>query len=508
VHIDNLAPATPATQTLALIAVVATRKAQPMPLPISASALIFATVTAALAAGTMSGAAAADVTLPAESRQPPLTLTLYSDGSALVWDRRAADLSVGANRLAFEAVSRRIEPSSAMIEAGAGVTLIDVDYDFALLTPDALLRRSLGKRVGVVRTHPTTGDETVEDATLLSVAEGIVLKYRDRIETGDPGRLVFYDAPADLRARPTLFATIDSARAGRADVTLGYLTGGLGWSADYVALWDEKASQLELTGRATLTNTTGADFPEASLSLIAGTINREASPMPAPPMARAEAAPMMAQAKTMPVREQFADLHLYKLPGTVSLNDQQTKQVTLTPSMRLAVKQDYVSESGVATYRQSGAPQPTHPQVRLRFENAAAKDTGGPLPAGLVRVYATASDGPPRLVGEDRIDHTPEGAKVTLIPGEAFDITVERKQTDFKKAGLPENVAESGWSIEVRNAKDKPASVSLVEVVSGDWTVLSESNPHEQETADRLVWPLTVPAKGSTKLDFRIRVQR
>jgi hypothetical protein len=105
-------------------------------------------------------------------------------------------------------------------------------------------------------------------------------------------------------------------------LTLGYLTRGLGWSADYVALWNEDAKQLDLSGRATLSNTTGADFPQAELSLIAGSVNRETEPMPPPvPMPRAAVAPTMAEAKSMPARQEFADLHLYKVPGKVSLFD-------------------------------------------------------------------------------------------------------------------------------------------------------------------------------------------
>jgi hypothetical protein len=451
---------------------------------------------------------AAEVTLSPESRKA-LALAVYGDGYALVWDSRSAPLAVGSNRVAFEGVSRQMLPSSAMIQADHGVQLVDIDYDFALLTPDALLRRSLGKVVGVVRTHPTTGEETVENATLLSVAVGPVLTYRDRIESIDPARLVFYDMPADLRPRPTLLATVASGEAGGKDLTLGYQTRGLGWTADYVALWNEDAEQLDLTGRATLSNTTGADFPQTEVSLVAGSVNRESQPMPPPvPLTRAELAPTMAETKPMPVRQEFADLHLYKVPGKVSLVDQQTKQVTLLPTARLSVDREYVSEAGIATYRASGEPRPTHPQVRLRFPNASSDGADRPLPAGVVRVYAAVADGTPWLLGEDRIDHTPAGATVTLNPGEAFDITVLRRQTDFVTTGLPEGTSESAWAIEVKNARDKPAMVKLVEVVPGDWTILAESSPHEKETADRLAWQLSVPAKGAAQLTYRIRVKQ
>ncbi len=448
---------------------------------------------------------AADLTLPVESRRPPLILSIYPDGWGLVWDRRNADLAAGTNRLVFEGVSPQLQPSTAMIDSGPGVRLVDVDYDFALLTPEALLRRSVGKTIGVVRTHPTTGEEKVEKATLLSADNGIVLKYQDRIETGAPGRLVFYDVPTDLRAKPSLLATVEAERAGPTDLTLGYSARGLGWSADYVALWDEKAKLIDLTGRATLSNTSGTSFPSAEISLVAGTVNREPPAIPMP-RSRVAAAPMMAEAKSLPTRQEVADLYVYRLPGQVTLPDQRTKQVTLLRAPSLAVEQLYVSEAGFVADRAAGEPQPQHPQVRLKLANT--EDAGGqPLPAGIVRVFTTSADSVPRLVGEDRIDHTPVGGQVKLTPGEAFDITVLRRQTDYKTAGLPESVSESSWSIAVANAKDQAVAVDLVENIPGDWTILAESAPHTKAAADQVVWRVNVPAKGKTDLTFRVRVQ-
>ena len=144
--------------------------------------------------------------------------------------------------------------------------------------------------------------------------------------------------------------------------------------------------------------------------------------------------------------------------------------------------------------------------MRLKLSNKGG-DGGQPLPAGIVRVFTTSTDGVPRLIGEDRIDHTPSGGRITLTPGDAFDITVLRRQTDFKTAGLPENVSESAWAIEVDNVKDKDVAVDLVETIPGDWTILAESAPHTKAAADRVVWRLNVPAKGKAQLTFRVRVQ-
>ena len=75
---------------------------------------------------------------------------------------RDAALASGANRLAFAGVSRQMLPSSAMIITSPDVKLRDIVYDLGLLTQEALLRRSVGGTVGLVRKHPTTGEEEVD----------------------------------------------------------------------------------------------------------------------------------------------------------------------------------------------------------------------------------------------------------------------------------------------------------------------------------------------------------
>ncbi|MGZ9107055.1 MAG: hypothetical protein ACXW3M_14895, partial [Rhodoplanes sp.] len=158
-------------------------------------------------------------------------VAIYNDGHGLIWDRRAALLASGINRVAFESVSRQMLPSSVMIMSEAGVRLVDFTFDSALLTQQALLRHFVGKTVGLVRMHPTTGEETVETANLLSVLEKPIVNHRGRIEAVDPGRLVFYEAPKHLRPQPTLLATMESSESGRTDISLGYSTRGLSWSA-------------------------------------------------------------------------------------------------------------------------------------------------------------------------------------------------------------------------------------------------------------------------------------
>jgi hypothetical protein len=461
---------------------------------------------ALLAASTASAATAGEVDLPVRDRQA-LDVTIYASGLALIRDSRTATVAAGANRLAFPEVSRQLIVDSALV-SGEGLTVNALDYEGATLGADALVRRHVGREVGVARINPATGEETVERATILSADPGIVLRYRDRIETEVPGRLVFDAVPEDLRPASTLIATVHAEDASARPVDLGYLTTGLDWRADYVASLGDAGKSLTLTGRAIVSNASGADYPDARIGLVAGEIGRASPPPAAQPRMRAEAMAARADAAP-PAPEALGAVYLYSLPAPASLGNGQTRQFALLGLPDLAVDPRYVSEATAQVYGPwNGEPQPNHPRTTLRFANPKADAGGMPLPAGIVRIYARDSGGASRLLGEDRIADTPAGGAVTLEAGAAFDITVTRRQTDFARADLPEGTTDSAWRIELANAGEEAVAVDVVETMPGDWTMLSESAKHEKTAANRALWRVSVPAGGASTLEYRVRVRQ
>lgn len=463
---------------------------------------------AALLALTAVMAHAADVRVLPEDRTA-LAITIYSNGLALIHDQRTITVEPGRQRLKLAGVSREIIPSSAFVSADRPIDVISIDYRFDLLTPAALLERSVGETVGVIRTHPVTGEETAEQATVLSVQDGVVLRYRDRIETGVPGRLVFDTVPEDLHPQPTLSTTIVSDAGGPLALDLGYLTAGLAWEADYVLEVDEAAERLGIIGRATVRNTSGTDFTGASLALIAGEVGREAPPAPRPRAAMAESRMMMMDAAPAPVQETVGDLHLYTIGEPVTLADRQTRQTTLLSAVTVPLTRHYVSVAATPVFRvMEGDPQPEQATVTLRFRNDTETGPGVPLPAGVARVYTRSAGGAVRFLGEQHIPHSPVGQQVEVSPGRAFDVTVKREQTDFSQIGSTPDVFESAHRLSVANAKDDAVTVKLIEVIPGDWEIVQASAPHEKESAERAVWTVEVPPRGATEVTYRVRVRQ
>ncbi|MDQ2694627.1 MAG: DUF4139 domain-containing protein [Pseudomonadota bacterium] len=440
---------------------------------------------------------ALEFTLTAEARQS-LALTVYNTDLALIRDTRILRLPQGVARLAFADVSAQIRAETARLYGE--LTVLEQNFDYDLLTPQKLLEKYVGREVGLIRSHPETGEETLERGTLLSVAEGgAVFRFDQRIETfgpKTPWRFVFDEVPENLRERPTLTMLVQSTNDQERTVELAYLSGGLSWQADYVATVQGEA--MDLTGWVTLSNHSGVGYPEARLQLLAGDV-RQVAP---PPMKRALEETMMAQAAPAMDREALFEYHLYTLERPTTLADNQTKQVLLMQAEGVPVTRVYRVEAnpyGPFTRQRDEEELPV--QVRLEFINASPA-LGEPLPAGVVRFYQRDSAGQTQFIGEDRINHTPEGRRVELTLGNAFDVTATRRQTDFRRLG--EREQEAAWEVTLYNAKAEPVQVQVAAAFPGEWRILEESAPHKRESAATALWTVSVPAKGTMLLKYRV----
>lgn len=483
----------------------------PLPrLPVALAAL-----SLLLGAGAATAQVSAKTANPPERRstladQQSVAITIYNDDLALVKDGRKLALDEGANRVALRDVSARLRPETAQLRSlshPGSFDLLEQNFDFDLLSPAKLLEKYVGRSVQVVRTHPTTGAETTETAQVLAAQEGVVLQIGNRVETGVPGRIVFDGVPANLRDRPTLVTELQSRRAGVQDLELSYLTGGLSWHADYVAELNADDSGLDLNGWVTLNNLSGTTYSNARLQLVAGDVNRVQEVMmrqkdARPALAMAPAAAPMAQ-------EALFEYHLYTLPRPTTLADKQTKQVALLSAAGVPVSKQLLISGADYYYRSAAGElgQKLKAAVYVEFANRDSAHLGLPLPKGVVRVYKRDSAGNAQFIGEDRIDHTAKNETVRLHLGDAFDVTADKKQTDFRRRE-PTNKAsvamESAYEIVLRNAKTEPVVVTVREPVPGDWTMLEESQRHTKVAAGTAEWRVSVPAGGSSTLKYRV----
>jgi len=352
----------------------------------------------------------------------------------------------------------------------------------------------------------TTREETVT-ARLLSYNTAPVWQINGEIVTGlQADSMRFPELPGNLFVRPTLIWSLANTGGTRHRVEAAYLASRLSWNADYVLTVARDETTADLDGWVTVTNASGTQFRNASLQLVAGNVNRvrqEFDKLANVALERRAAAPMAA----LMSQESFSDYHLYTLERKTSINNNQTKQVSMLGATGFPVRKRYVVDGSAFYYRNAqhpGSPLKDDVQVFYQFTNDTKARLGMPMPAGVVRVYQADSRGGTQFVGEDRIDHTPKDETLNLRIGTAFDVVAERKQTDFQK--IASNVYEMGFEVTLRNHKATPVTIEVNEPIGGTWQMLSSTHPHTKTDAWAAQFNVAVPPDGSVNLRYRVRV--
>ncbi|MBA2565242.1 MAG: DUF4139 domain-containing protein [Gemmatimonadetes bacterium] len=448
---------------------------------------------------------------PAKAADPDresVAVTVYNGNLGLVRDRRRLGLRTGSMRLPFPGVSAQIDPTSVAFRALAHPSDVDVleqNYEFDLLTPEALLAKYVGEDVVLYVTRDDR--EVAVPARLLSVQGGTVYQIGDSIALNPPGRVVLPALKGDLTPLPTLVWTLGSRHAGEEPVEVSYLTGGLDWKADYVATLSGDDRTLELGGWVTLENTSGATYEEAKLKLVAGDINR--APREEDEQKRARMMDMATDAASAPEFEEraFYEYHLYDLPRPTTIRNNQKKQIRLLQAGGVATERLYLLEGAPWYYTQPyGGEQGRRVGVYQEFRNARHDGLGMALPAGTVRLYKADRDGTIQLIGEDRIDHTPRDERVRLKVGEAFDVVADRRQTEFKVVDSG-HVYEEAFEIVLRNHKDADIVVQVLEPLPGEWRMIDHTHRFEKAGAFSVRFEVPVPKGGETRLAYRVRIE-
>lgn len=475
---------------------------------------VVASIAGAVMVGATQSALSADEITSSLDDQQSVAVTIYNENLALVKDKRSIVLPKGDNALAFRGVSARMRPETAMLRnttVDRSLRVIEQNFDFDLLTPQKLLEKYTGRTVQIARMNPATGKETIEEATVLSTQNGVVVRIGDRIETNPGGRIIFADVPSNLRDQPTLSIQLNNKTAGKQNVELSYLTGGLSWQADYVAELNKDDNRLDLLGWVTLNNTSGASYKNAKMQLVAGDVN-QVRPQLQHTRMRKE---MMAMAESSMDQgmseESLFEYHLYTLNRPTTIDDKQKKQVSLLSAENIPVKKELVLQGNNYYYQSSYGEigQKMKLGVYVHFNNEEKDGLGMPLPKGVVRVYKRDSNGNAQFVGEDRIDHTPKKENVRLKLGESFDVTADKKQTNFKVVEriMSRNVYDSSFEIKLKNAKDEAVTVVVREPIPGDWEMLKQSTKHTKRAAGTAEWRIKVPAESSTTLSYTVRTK-
>lgn len=425
--------------------------------------------------------------------EPGVDLTIYADNQALVQDTRDVTFTGAVQKVEFKNVSAQIRPETASL-AAADMRIIEQNFDYDLLSPAKIMENAVGQTITLVRTNPATGAESREQAVVLAANGGVVLQIGNRIEVlrddGLPVRVIFDKVPPNMRADPTLSITLQG-NPGKREAALRYLTPGLGWRADYVALYDDKQGTIDVQGWVTLTNNSGTTYENARTVLVAGNPR-----LLGQSNGRNYRSPGMVEAGTESGnRERLGDYYLYPLAERTTVANLQTKQVSFLDVHGAPAQHGYESRFG---WLQT-SDTPISANTVYTFSNSAKGGLGDQLPAGVVRFYIRDSRGQAQFIGESAIGHTPMGSKLAISTGQAFDVKVQPVVETRTR------VNDRRWKTSMRytlsNALPKPVTVRVIQSgLWGDVRISAESQKNERRDADSVIWTVTVPANGKTDL--------
>ena len=470
-------------------------------------------------------AVAAALATPAWAQAP--RLTIYSGGYEAVVQsggqasgagharyqaRLSWDLVAGDNAIRLGGLPPLLDVGSVRLEPAGAARVRGQRYDFGQAGQQALLQRAIGQTVVVEQAVGNQREKIT--GTLLAAGDGLVL----RLPGGQVKVLSGWSAfelpslPEGVATEPGIAWTLSAPRAGREAFDLEYGTAGLAWRAEYQATVAGQggACRMRLDGAALVANGSGADFRGVALTLVAGEPNRVSDGYaPAPMMAKAERAMMVADAA--PVPEASGEYHAYRLPGTGDLPQGSVQRLPLLdPVDALPCERRYQVDASMGQW------QPPHPIIdanwspatdkppvtaTLAFENRKARGLGLPLPAGRVRVF----DGG-ELLGEASLAHTPADARVELALGTVFDLTAERRRDDFQLDRSGRTMTET-ITVILRNAKPEAATVHLREALPrwSEWEITASSVPARKLDAQLAGFEVKVPAGGEAQLSYTVR---
>jgi hypothetical protein len=437
--------------------------------------------------------------------QQDVAVTIYNSNVGLVKDTRLIDFKPGIHELKFMDVAAKIDPTTVHIKSlinGSSLNVLEQNYEYDLLSPQKLLEKFVGQKVQLATVDPETKKEEIVEATLLSTQGGNIFQIGDKIHIGHYGRVLLSKIPENLIPQPTLVWMLENKLSKPQKLEASYLTSGINWKADYVAVLNKLDTITDLTGWVTIDNRSGATYQNALLKLVAGDIHRVQGEIRmdyARPMAAAkEASPQFKE-------ESFFEYHLYTLDRRTTIKDNQTKQMTLLDANQVPLKKLFIFAGSPQYYyyQMNQGSQKQKIGVFLELENSKKNNLGIPLPKGTIRVYKEDKDGSLQFVGEDRIDHTPKDEKFKIKIGEAFDVVGERVQTDYKRLGT--NLFEVAFEVSLRNHKKEDIKVLVEEPIPGDWEMLSNTHSFEKLSAHLIRFDVPVAKDKEVKVKYRIR---
>ena len=461
----------------------------------------------------------AAVTLTA-SAQP--SLTLYNQSFAVVREIVPLDLKAGVNDVRWSGATAHVEPDSVILRDPAGkraLQILEQNYRNDPVSQELLLSLFEGKTIDfeIPRTKDNTqapemvagkiirsgyvphtaafsryGQQYYQAQMAYASPMGAgtpIVEVAGKIRFGLPGQPIFPSLGDDTVLKPTLNWQLNADRAGKLDAEVGYVSGGFTWQADYNLVAPEKGDKVDLLGWVTMDNQSGKTFENAKIKLMAGDVNK-IQPQGYTMDAMSFSGGSFGGGAPVVTEKSFDEFHLYTLARATTLRDRETKQVEFVRAANILAPTIYIYDGAkigqqyrgwnydsIRNNRDYGTQSNPKVWILREFVNSESNHLGMPLPKGKLRFYRRNEDGQLEFTGEDTIDHTPRDERIRVMTGNAFDLTGERKRTNYK-LDSGDKWCDESFEIKLRNHKKEPVEIRVIEHLYRwtNWELTEKSN--------------------------------
>lgn len=428
------------------------------------------------------------------SQDKPLqtSVTIYNDNLGVVNEIRPVNLEKGISLLKITDVPSYIDPTSVHIKLNG--TVFEQNYQYDLFSMSALLKKYIDNEITV------TDEKSTSTGKLLSIeSNNIVIQTKDGLRIFpniNSLQISVGSLPEGLLTRPTLVWKVSTEKSGKQNAELSYMTSGLTWTAEYVAVLNDKEDEMSFNSWVSIDNYSGATFENTSLKLIAGEVNRVKEANIYSKQIRVSGMAVEDALAPEFKEESFFDYHIYELNQKTTLANNEKKQLSLFNVDKINVLKKYVFSNSWKSNTDGKIA------TVIKFVNTKQNNLGMPLPEGKVRVFK-ARNNSSEFIGEDMIKHTPKDEELNLKIGNAFDLIAEETQTDSKKIG--ERVYEYSYDIKLKNRKEQDAEIEVIRSVGQNWEILDSNLKFEKIDAYNIKFIVPVKKNSEFILKYKIR---
>ena len=263
---------------------------------------------------------------------------------------------------------------------------------------------------------------------------------------------------------------ISSAEAAEVTVRISYLLSYIDRLTAYKAVADKEETKVNLKDFLVLRNFSGEDFGNASVLLGSGQSSEQ------------------------------------------SIDHEETKQLLFLEKEGVPIEKIWTFDAAKLPWDPEKIDTNVGIPVTYRIKNSKTSGLGRfALSTGKVRVFQEDGHGSTIFLGEDDTTVVPVGEDMDVYIGDSRDIVVTQRKMRDEKINIRRNKknrvvlydTDEVIKATIENFKDKPAKLTMVQHIPGQWDMEKSNLKYKRKDASTLEFDIALPGHGKQELSMR-----